>query len=99
MAGAYNDQATQATALQELVASYPEDERARFNLGNYYNGQQNYAAAVKQYAAAISTNPEYASPYNSMGYAHRAAGDYDLPVFAIDVNLVTGANQLTDTRG
>ena len=28
-----------------------------------------------------------------------AAGDYDLPVFAIDVNPVTGANQLTETRG
>jgi tetratricopeptide (TPR) repeat protein len=77
-AGANNDQATQQTALEALVAAYPEDERQQFRLGNFYNGQQNYAAAVEQYEAAIANNPEFAGPYNSMGYAQRAAGNYDL---------------------
>lgn len=86
-AGAHNEQAAQHAALQELVNVYPKDERARFNLGDYYFGQQNYPAAVEQYAAAVAINPQYASPYNSMGYSHRATGDYDLAEEAFKVYL------------
>ena len=77
VAGAHNDQAAQQESLQELVSAYPKDERAHFNLGNFLNGQQDYAGAIEQYESAVAINPEFASPYNSMGYAYRAAGDFD----------------------
>jgi len=44
-AGANGDVVKQKAALDKLVAEYPNDERAHFNLGNYYFGQQDFDGA------------------------------------------------------
>ncbi len=71
--------ATPAKALtyqQELVAKYPEDERARFLLGNGYFGRQEYEEAIEQYRKATEINPGFSPAYNSMGYAYRPLEKY-----------------------
>jgi tetratricopeptide (TPR) repeat protein len=61
---------------QELVAKYPDDERAHFILGNQHFGQQDYDKAVGEYQKAIAINPEFSGAYNSLGYAYRPMKKY-----------------------
>ena len=61
---------------QELVAKYPNDERAHFLLGNGWFGQQEYAKAIEQYTEATRINPKFSPAYNSMGYAYRPLEKY-----------------------
>jgi superkiller protein 3 len=61
---------------QELVAKYPNDERAHFLLGNGWNGQQEYEKAIEQYRKSAELNPRFSPAYNSMGYAYRPLEKY-----------------------
>src|SRR6266480_1950122 len=44
-AGANGNPAKQKEYFEQLVAAYPNDERAHFSLGGYYFGQQDYGQA------------------------------------------------------
>ena len=46
-AGANGNAAKQKEYLDQLVAQYPNDERAHFNLGGYYFGQQDYPNSIE----------------------------------------------------
>ncbi len=75
-AGANADAAKALEILQKLVADYPQDERARFQLGNAWFGRQDYGKAIEQYRRAIAIAPDYTPAYNIMGYAYRTEGRY-----------------------
>ena len=74
--GANNDAVKQKEHLEALVAAYPDDERAHFNLGGYYFGQQDYTKAIEHYRKATELAPSYSTAYNILGYAYRQSGDY-----------------------
>ena len=76
-AGAKNDQAAQLDALNELVSLHPKDERVHMQLGNYYNGLQDFESAATHFGHATAINPSFAGAYNSLGYAHRFNDDLD----------------------
>ncbi|HXV77731.1 MAG TPA: tetratricopeptide repeat protein, partial [Candidatus Polarisedimenticolaceae bacterium] len=65
------DPAGQGEILQQLVAAFPEDERAHTLLGTYFFGQQRWAEALSEYERAIAIAPEFSPPYNQLGYAYR----------------------------
>ncbi len=75
-AGANGNVSKQKEMLDKLVAAYPNDERAHFNLGGYYFGQQEYAPAIEHYKKATELDPKYSTAFNILGYAYRQAGDY-----------------------
>jgi tetratricopeptide (TPR) repeat protein len=75
-AGANNNAVKQKEYLDQLVAAYPDDERAHFNLGGYYFGQQDFPQAIEHYNKATELAPSYSSAYNLLGYAYRQNGDY-----------------------
>lgn len=58
-AGANANPAKQKEYLDALVAAYPNDERARFNLAGYSFGQQQYPQAIEQYKKATELEPSY----------------------------------------
>src|SRR5213078_59444 len=71
--------ANPAKALEyqkELVAKYPNDERAHFLLGGGWFGQQEYDKAIEQYQKAVELNPSYSPAYNILGYSYRAVEKY-----------------------
>jgi tetratricopeptide (TPR) repeat protein len=70
------DAAKQKQYLEQLAAAYPNDERAHFNLANYYAGQQDQSQAIEQYNKATALAPDFSGAYNSLGYAYRTQGDY-----------------------
>ncbi len=75
-AGANNNPAKQKEYLDALVAAYPTDERAHFNLGGYYFGQQQFPEAIEQYKKATELEPSYSTAHNILGYAYRQNGDF-----------------------
>jgi tetratricopeptide (TPR) repeat protein len=75
-AGANGDAVKQKEYLEKLVREYANDERAHFNLGGYYFGQQELGQAVEQYRKATEIAPNYSPAYNILGYAYRQQGDY-----------------------
>jgi tetratricopeptide (TPR) repeat protein len=70
-AGANGDAVRQKDYLEKLVAAYPNDERAQFNLANYYFGQQDADQAVAHYKKVTELAPGYSPAYNVLGYAYR----------------------------
>ena len=92
VAASENDQDGQREALTKLVAMYPQDERAHMQIGNFVNGQQDFADAIEHYKQATAINPEFAGAYNSLGYAYRSLEDFDSAkdAFAKYVELIPG---------
>ncbi len=76
-AGVRGDPKAQREYLGQLVSAHPGDERAHNQLAGFYNGRQEYDAAIEHYNHAIEINSEYSGPYNSLGYAYRTVGDYE----------------------
>lgn len=76
-AGATSKPDEQLAHYTALVQAYPEDERAHTLLAAYYNGNQDYEAAVEHYSRAIEINPEFTPAYNVLGYAYRFLARYD----------------------
>jgi tetratricopeptide (TPR) repeat protein len=75
-AGANANAVKQKEHLDQLVAAYPNDERAHFNLGGYYFGQQEFPKAIEHYRKATEINPTYSPAFNILGYAYRQNGDF-----------------------
>ena len=76
-AGVSGDPETQRSKLEALVALFPEDERAHNLLGNFlFFNQQSYERSIAAFRSSIDVNPDFAAPYNTLGYALRFVGDY-----------------------
>ncbi len=75
-AGANGETTKQKEYLDKLVAAYPNEERAHFNLGGYYFGQQDFGQAIVHYKKATELAPNYSPAYNILGYAYRQNDDY-----------------------
>ena len=77
VAGSENNQAAQLDALKKLVAAYPKDARTHMLLGNFLNGQQDFAGAAEHYTHATQLNARFAGAYNALGYAYRSLDDLE----------------------
>ena len=67
----------QRELYEQLVAAYPNDERAHNLLATNYFGTQEYERAIEEYQKATVIKPEFSPPYNQMGYAYRFLEKYD----------------------
>jgi tetratricopeptide (TPR) repeat protein len=75
-AGANGNAPKQKEYLDQLVAGYPNDERANFALAGYYFGQQDIPRAIQYYKKATELAPSFSTAYNLLGYAYRQNVDY-----------------------
>jgi tetratricopeptide (TPR) repeat protein len=75
-AGTNNQPEVQRGLLEELVAAYPNDERAQNQMGLFFFGRQEWVQAAKYLERAIEINSAFAPAYNQLGYARRFMGDY-----------------------
>ena len=75
-AGVNGNPVKQKEYLEQLVAAFPNDERANFALGGYYFGQQDFPQAITYYKKATELAPTFSSAFNLLGYAYRQNADY-----------------------
>lgn len=75
-AGVNGNPAKQKEYFEQLVAAYPNDERANFVLGGYYFGQQDFPKAIQYYKKATELAPTFSSAFNLLGYAYRQNVEY-----------------------
>ncbi|HKP37757.1 MAG TPA: tetratricopeptide repeat protein [Pyrinomonadaceae bacterium] len=75
-AGANGNPAKQKEYLDQLIAAYPDDERANFALAGYHFGQQEIPQAIQYYRKATELAPDFSSAWNLLGYAYRQNVDY-----------------------
>jgi tetratricopeptide (TPR) repeat protein len=75
-AGANGNVVKQKEYFEQLVAAYPNDERANFALAGYYFGQQDYPRAIQYYKKATELAPTFSSAFNLLGYAYRQNVEY-----------------------
>jgi tetratricopeptide (TPR) repeat protein len=75
-AGAVGNAAKTKECLERNVALFPNDERARFALGVFYQGQQDDAKAIETFKATTAIAPSFPPVYNNLGYAYKSVGSY-----------------------
>jgi tetratricopeptide (TPR) repeat protein len=76
-AQAENNTALALEHLEKLVTLLPKSKRAHSSLGNFYYGLQEWDKAEKELRIAIEIDPDFAPPYNELGYALSNQGKYD----------------------
>jgi len=76
-AGVDGDQKQQEKYLLKLVELYPEDERAHYQLGQFYFGLQKFDLAVDHLKKATEISPDFSLAYNMLGYSYRSLEKYD----------------------
>jgi tetratricopeptide (TPR) repeat protein len=77
LAGVNGEPELQEQLLQELVTTYPDDERAQQLAGNFYFfTRQEYDRAIEHYRRATEINPDFAPAHNLLGYGLRFVEDY-----------------------
>ncbi len=75
-AGVNDDLTTQKELYHQLVKTYPRDKRAHYTFGLYYFAQREYDLAIEEFNKAIGLAPDFAPPYNELGYAYSYLGNY-----------------------
>ena len=75
-AGVDGDQKKQEDVLLKLVQVYPNDERAHFQIGQFYFGQQKFDLAVDHLKKCTDLAPDYSNAYNMLGYSYRSLENY-----------------------
>jgi tetratricopeptide (TPR) repeat protein len=75
-AGSNGEVVKQKEYFEKLVAMFPNDERAHFNLGAFEFAQQDYPQAIDHLKKAPELAPNYSPAYNMLGYAYRQVDDY-----------------------
>lgn len=75
-AGVDGNQKLQEDHLKKLVELYPKDERAHFQLGQFYFGQQQYDLAVDHLKKSTELSADYSAAYNILGYSYRNLENY-----------------------
>jgi tetratricopeptide (TPR) repeat protein len=76
-AGANGNVVKQTEYLQQLVAAYPNDERAHFDLARQYTFfQKDPSQAIEQGKKTIELSPGFSPIYNVLGYAYWQQHDY-----------------------
>lgn len=97
-----SDLARWAELTEELAGMYPQDKRIRSNLAFVYqNYHDDRDGAIAQWEAAVGIDPDFAPPYNSLGYAYRAEGEYDKAeeAFANYIRLIPDEPNPHDSMG
>ena len=74
-AGANGDPAKSKDYSEDLVAKYPQDERAHLALAFTYTGEQDYQKAIDELKKAVAIAPDFSPAYNALGYAYRPLGN------------------------
>lgn len=70
------------SAMNDLLAMYPNDKRLNFLIAYWLYKQDQYDMAEKLTLKALAVDPNYATAYNQMGYLYSRRGEYEKAIEA-----------------
>lgn len=70
------------SAMNDLLALYPDDKRLNFLIAYWLYKQDQYDMAEKLTLKALQEDPRYATAYNQLGYLYSRRGEYDKAIEA-----------------
>jgi tetratricopeptide (TPR) repeat protein len=87
--------------LETLVAEYPDEKQAWYDLGRYAFGQFRLEETIRYCLRALELDPLYKLPYNTLAYAFSELQNVDSALWAIDayIRLASEEPNPYDTRG
>jgi tetratricopeptide (TPR) repeat protein len=88
--------------LQEIVAQYPEEKDAYYNLGRIFSFNiRNFPESIRCLEKAIAIDPLFKLAYNVLAYTYNDNGDFEKSLWAINqyIALAPGEFNPYDTRG
>lgn len=84
MAGIHeNNYVDGISAMNDLLALYPNDKRLNFLVAYWLYKQDQYDFAEKLTLKALQVDPNYATAYNQLGYLYSRRGEYDKAIEAM----------------
>jgi tetratricopeptide (TPR) repeat protein len=72
------------SAMNDLLAKYPRDQRLAYLAGDWLLQQQRYAQAVTVLERALALFPDYAAALNDAAYGYADEGDFEKAFAAMD---------------
>jgi tetratricopeptide (TPR) repeat protein len=63
-------------AMNDLLASYPEDKQVAFLAGRWLSSQEQYEQGIKLLRRATELDGKYAAAWNQLAYAYANTGDF-----------------------
>lgn len=72
------------SAMNDLLAKYPRDQRLAYLAGDWMMQQQRYEQAAAVLERALALFPDYAAALNDLAYAYADLGDFEKAFAAMD---------------
>src|SRR5579872_2435252 len=72
------------SAMNDLLAKYPRDQRLAYLAGDWLMQQQRYEQAVAVLERAIALFPDYAAALNDLAYGYADTGNFEKAFAAMD---------------
>ena len=63
--------------LQEMTEKYPKEKRVHYDLASYYDSDEMFDKAIKEYEKALELDPNYGYALNSFAYMYSDMGEYE----------------------
>jgi eukaryotic-like serine/threonine-protein kinase len=63
--------------LKRLIAEYPDEKRARLDLGTSYYGRARFEEALVELQQAVKLDPQFGGAINMLAYTHAQLKQYD----------------------
>jgi tetratricopeptide (TPR) repeat protein len=89
------------SALNDLVAAYPDNKFLLFLAGRWMVQQKNYEGAQHFLERAVAVDPNYPAALNELGYAYAGTRNFDRAFESLDkyVKLMPGEPNTEDSYG
>lgn len=89
------------SAMNDLVAQFPEDKFLLFIAGRWMVQQHNYENAQRLLERAVAVDPNYPAALNELGYAYAGSHQFDRAFKALDkyIALLPGEPNTEDSYG
>ncbi|HXR15669.1 MAG TPA: tetratricopeptide repeat protein [Terriglobales bacterium] len=85
LAGAQeNNYVPAISAMNDLLAKYPQDQRLAYLAGDWLMQQQRYEQAVTVLERALTLYPDYAAALNDVAYGYADTGNFEKAFAAMD---------------
>jgi len=96
-----NDYEKAFQELESIVAQYPDEKEAYFQLGRLYQGTNDAGQSIAMFLKVIEIDPLFKEAYNVISYVYSSIGEFEKSLWAINkyIELAPDEPNPYDSRG